>query len=680
TITTLTTRWTNYLTTLTTQPHQPITHPDILTTHEQEQLLQAQEQPEHTGPETAWITDFQDLASRIPDATALEHDGRAVTYGELNARSNRVAHWLTGLGAGEGTDVAVLLDPSFDRVATLLGVLKAGAACLALDPAHPAAYTTRLINEAHPALVITAGPAADHIVGQLPDACVAVSLDGHDAAAVPRTRPQTGPVRTDPADPAAWTRPAFVTYAAGADGRLARVVVPHPHLARLARSLRHGAAVNGDSRVSHLASPGTGAELLELAALATGAALVLAGAREPAGEELALVLDEHRITYTVLAPSQLASLAGDAMPSPAGVTTLVVTGEPDAPGLLARWSAGRRILRALGSVGLPHLDPTAHVLDGRLRPTPYGVPGSLYLVGSGPAPEDTGAVGSSTAWMPAALRGPAGAWIYRTGDVARRERDGRLRLLGRDDARVVLRGTAFALAEVETVLRERPGVTQAAVSLHEDAAGERRLVAYVVPAVANQFSATRVHEELAELLPAPLVPSAVVVLTSLPIASDGTLDRRALPEPDYAPLTERAPRTAREEVLCGLFAEMLGVSKVGVDDGFFGLGGHSLLATRLVSRIRRELGVDLSLRALFETPTVAGLTRRLDEADAQQRAALVPVQRPEVLPLSFAQQRLWFLYELEGPSATYNMPLALRLTGELDETALRGALDDLLAR
>ncbi|MFI8888635.1 amino acid adenylation domain-containing protein, partial [Streptomyces sp. NPDC053813] len=652
TITALTTRWTGLLETLTTRPEQPITHADILTTEENEQLLRAQDHTAHQDPRTAWIADFQDLAVHAAGAPALEHDGETVTYGELNARANRIAHWLTGLGAGAGRDIAVLLDRSVDRVATLLGVLKTGAACLALDPEHPVAYTTRLIGEAAPALVITEGPAGDRFGGSLPEGCVVVSPGRPDAVAVLRACPETDPAEAGPADRTAWTRPAFVTYTSDAEGRPARIAVPHLHLARLAGSLRHGAEVNGDSRVSYSASPGTDAELIELSALATGATLVLAGAGRPSGAELTRVLGEHRITHAVLAPSQLATSVGEATTPSDGVTTLVVLGEPDAPGLLARASAGRRTVRALGPAGLPLVAPPAYVLDGRLRPTPYGVPGSLYLVGSGQAPDGVGTDGSGTAWLPAELHGPAGAWIHRTGDVACRERDGGLRLVGRDDTRVVLRGTAFDLAEVEAVLRDLPGVTQAVVTLHEDPAGERRLVAHVVPAVANQFSVTRVHDELTESLPAPLVPSAVVVLEALPTASDGTVDRRALPEPDYAPLTERAPRTPREAVLCGLFADMLGVAKVGVDDGFFGLGGHSLLATRLVSRIRAVLGVDLSLRALFETPTVAGLARRLDEAEVQQRTALVPVVRPEVLPLSFAQRRLWFLYELEGPSAT----------------------------
>ncbi|MFE6667640.1 non-ribosomal peptide synthase/polyketide synthase [Streptomyces sp. NPDC057697] len=681
TITTLTGRWTALLEALTTRPEQPVTHADILTTEENEQLLRAQDHTAHEDPGTAWLADFQELAVHAAGVPALEHDGGTVTYEELNARANRVAHWLTGLGAGAGREIAVLLDRSVDRVATLLGVLKTGAACLALDPEHPVAYTARLIGEAAPALVVTEGPAADRFGGSLPDGCVVVSPDRPDAAAALRACPESDPADAVPADRTSWARPAFVTRTSDAEGRPVRVDIPHLHLARLAGSLRHGAEVNGDSRVSCPASPGTDAELIELSALATGATVVLTAPGRPVGAELTRVLDEHRITHAVLAPAQLVASSDATATPPDGVSTLVVLGEPDAPGLLARASGGRRTVRVLGPTGLPLVAPPSYVLDGRLRPTPYGVPGSLYLVGSGQAPDGVGADGSSgTAWLPAELNGPDGAWMYRTGDVACRERDGGLRLVGRDDTRVVLRGTAFDLAEVEAVLRDLPGVTQAVVTLHEDPAGERRLVAHVVPAVANQFSVIRVHDELTDALPAPLVPSAVVVLEALPTASDGTVDRRALPEPDYAPLTERAPRTPREVVLCGLFAEMLGVAKVGVDDGFFGLGGHSLLATRLVSRIRAVLGVDLSLRALFETPTVAGLARRLDEAEVRQRTALVPVVRPEVLPLSFAQQRLWFLYELEGPSATYNMPLALRLSGELDEGALRGALGDVLVR
>ncbi|WP_164494554.1 condensation domain-containing protein, partial [Streptomyces sp. ADI92-24] len=325
-------------------------------------------------------------------------------------------------------------------------------------------------------------------------------------------------------------------------------------------------------------------------------------------------------------------------------------------------------------IGRPVAGFRTYVLDERLRIVPPGVPGELYVAGPGLARGYLDRPGLTAGRFTACPFGPAGARMYRTGDLVRRRAGGELEYVGRADQQVKVRGFRVELGEVEAALAEHPAVAQAAVAAVDD-----RLVGYVVahPDVAASPAKLAVH--LRERLPDYLVPTVFMMLDALPLTPNGKLDRAALPVPEAAPAgSGRVPRTPQEQILAELFAEVLGVQRVSVDDDFFELGGHSLLATRLAARVRSVLGVELELRALFQAPTVAGLAEALARA-GRARPALAPYERPEAVPLSFAQRRLWFLHRMDA-AATYHIPLALRLAGTLDRPALNQALADVVAR
>ncbi|MFD0265490.1 non-ribosomal peptide synthase/polyketide synthase, partial [Streptomyces sp. NPDC127106] len=663
TVRTLFDRWTRLLAAAAAEPDRPIGGLEILDADERHLLLHERNATARPVPDLAVPQLFEQQAALRPNAPAVVAGDVTLTYGELNARANRFARALVGRGVGAEDVVALVLPRSVELVVGVLGVMKAGAAYLPVDPEYPRARIALMLDDARPALVVD-------------DAALVTDTDGF--------------ADTDPGVAVDVRQAAYVIYTSGSTGRPKGVVVSHAGVPSMVAAQAERLAVAPGSRVLQFTSVGFDASFWDLCgALLTGACLVLAPGDTPMA---AFAEDAPEATHVLLPPSVLASLGEGAL----GVSTLVVGGEACGAELVARWAPGRRMVNAYGPteatvcttmsaplvpsggvppIGRPIANARVYVLDEGLRLVPPGVAGELYVAGAGLARGYLGCGGLTAGRFVADPFGPAGSRMYRTGDVVRWRADGELEFVGRADEQVKVRGFRIEPGEVEAVLVSHPAVARAAVAVRDD-----RLVGYVVPDSGAVPRPGALRAYLRDRLPGHMVPSGFLVLDALPLTPNGKLDRAALPAPDLtSDAPGREPRTPQEHVMARLFAEVLGVDRVGVDDSFFDLGGHSLLATRLVSRVRSVLGAELALRTLFESPTVAGVAVALGRA-GHARPALTVTDRPERVPLSFAQRRLWFLQQMEGPAATYNVPFALRLSGQLDERALAEALADVTAR
>ncbi|UWE13786.1 non-ribosomal peptide synthase/polyketide synthase [Actinacidiphila bryophytorum] len=639
-----------------------------------------------------------DTARAHPSRTALVTAAGRLTFAALAARVDALAALLRERGATEGRVVGLAL-PRHEMVPAILGVLAAGAAYLPLDPDHPAERLEFMLRDAAPALLLTTSDLAGRL--STTSGVPTVLLDGGLPAAAPQ---QAAAVRHP--DSA-----AYVIYTSGSTGRPKGVVGTHRglanlHAAHLRDLIRPAVRDTGREvlRAVHTASFSFDGSWEPLLWLLAGHELhVVDEATMPDPAALLARLAEQRIDFVDLTPTYLRELfhhgflaAGSRTPAviavggeatPAALwqqlTALPGTAVHDLYGPTEcavdayGWHAGPG-----GTWAAPLDDIRAHVLDARLRPAPAGVPGELYLAGEGLARGYLGRPALTAERFTADPYGLPGERMYRTGDLVRRRTDGTLVFLGRADDQVKLRGFRVEPGEIEAVLTARADVSAAAVVVREDTPGARRLVGYVVPAPGCAPAPAELRAHAAAALPEHMVPAAFVTLDALPRTVNGKLDHDALPAPDVtAAPGGRGPRTLREEVLCEQFAAVLGVPAAGVDDDFFALGGHSLLAMRLVSRIRTLLGAEVPLRAVFDTPTPAGLAARLDAAGGTPRPALTGGRVPRGrLPLSAAQRRLWVLDQVQGPDPAYTIPCAWRLTGPLDRAALEAAINDVADR
>ncbi|MEV0238487.1 non-ribosomal peptide synthase/polyketide synthase [Streptomyces sp. NPDC050674] len=623
---------------------------------------------------TGWVT-------RAPDAPAVT-DGRSTwSYAELARRAGRLAAHLAASGAGPERTVALVLPRSMELIAAELAVALTGAAFLPVDPDYPAERRALMLADAAPAVVL------DDL--------------GRIRALMEGQEPETDPVPSR----ALPDHAAYVIFTSGSTGTPKGVTVTHRGIAGFATAAAERYAVGPGDRVLQFSSPSFDASVLELfISVLSGATLVVPPNGPWLGDELAAVLDEHRISHALIPPAALATL-----PDPADIgdlpslRTLIVGAEACPATLVDRWAPGRRMINSYGpteativatwtgpltagtgtpAIGSPLPGTEAHILDAALRPVPPGTEGELYVGGDGLARGYLNRPGLTAARFVAHPSGPPGARLYRTGDRVRRRADGDLEFLGRADRQVKVRGFRIEPGEIEAALMRDPEIREAVVVVRDEEPARGRLIGYVTPAdPARRPDPPRLRAGLTAALPAHMVPSAVVVLDALPLTPQHKIDLRALPAPGGAPAEQHVePRTDDERTLAAIWADVLGVDTVGVTDDFFDLGGDSILAARTLTRIREAFGARLTLRDVFTARTVGALAPLTADPAAAPPEPIPAAPRSEPVPLSSAQRRLWFLDDLADGGTEYNTGVALRLRGPLDTPALERALHRLAAR
>ncbi|WP_456279693.1 amino acid adenylation domain-containing protein [Bacillus sp. K7] len=637
---------------------------------------------------------FERQAILTPERIALICDGVQVNYQELNEKANRLAHLLIEKGLGPEQYVALALPRSPEMVASMLAVLKTGAAYLPLDPEFPADRISYMLKDAKPSCILT----TEEIAARLPDDLSVPQL------VLDQTVTQEIVKRYSPGNPnvsVSLAHPAYIIYTSGSTGRPKGVVVTLKSLSNFLLSMQEAFSLGEEDRLLAVTTVAFDISALELfLPLISGAQIVIAKKetiREP--QTLAQMIEYFDINIMQATPTLWHALVANEPETLRGLRVLV-GGEALPSGLLQAlhelqcpvtnlygptettiWSAAAFLekgVKGVPAIGKPIWNTQVYVLDHGLQPVPPGVVGELYIAGTGLARGYFRRPDLTAERFIADPYGPPGTRMYRTGDQARWRADGSLDYIGRADHQIKIRGFRIELGEIDAVIAKHPDIEQAAVVVREDQPGDKRLVAYMVAAAAIDTAELRRY--VGASIPDYMVPAAFVEMDELPLTPNGKLNRKALPAPDFSTsVSDRGPRTPQEEILCDLFAEVLGLARVGIDDSFFELGGHSLLAARLMSRIREVMGAELGIAKLFDEPTVAGLAAHLDQAQSV-RPALQRAERPEKIPLSFAQRRLWFLHCLEGPSPTYNIPVAIRLSGELDQSVLQAALYDLVCR
>ena len=647
---------------------------------------------------------FEAQAALSPDRVAVECEGSSLTYSELNRRSNRLAARLCHLGVGPESTVGALVDRSVEMALALLGALKAGGAYVPLDPAYPRERLSLMLEDSGAEVLVTtrAGflarlPEYNGNVVFLDDEREEPAEDGFD----------------NPARSVSGENAAYVIYTSGSTGRPKGVIVRRLSLVNLLLGMAESLGIAADDTLLSVTTVSFDIAALELfLPLLVGARVAIAPSQavnDPS--KLKELLDSSRASVLQATPSTYHLLLedGDGLLDRRPLKKLLCGGEALDESLARRlasggaelwnlygptettiWSSSQLVETADAAVpiGRPIANTQCFVLDARLRSVPRGATAGLYIGGDGLARGYRGLPDlTAERFVPNPFSVEPGARMYETGDLVRHLPGGELSYIGRGDQQIKLRGYRIELAEIEAALCSHESVRQAAVLLRGSGDVDRHLVAYVTAEQGAEPSASELRETLSSRIPHYMVPSRFVTLQEMPLTDNGKINRRALPDCAHYDVSEdeyTVPRTAVEQELSDIWRELLGIERVGASDNFFEMGGHSLLATRLLSRVRERFAVELSLRAVFESPTVETLATRI-EANLlrDDREGPAPVRRAPRLttaPLSFVQQRLWFMHQLEPGSAAYNIPATVRLSGKLNTVALARSLSEVVRR
>ena len=698
------------LASIAADPATPVGRLDIFTDEERQRLLVGFNDTRADYARNVAVQRlFEQQAARTPEGVAVREGETQVSYRELNARANQLAHHLRGLGVGPDDLVGIFMERSVEMMVALLGVLKAGGAYLPLDTQYPKQRVAFMLDDARPAALLT----QSGLRGELPETAAHIVCLDADRQEVARESEENPPGRV------AGDNLAYVIYTSGSTGRPKGVMISHRNLSNYMKWCSVTYAADGGGGVP-LHSP-LGFDLTVTSIftpLLTGQAVLLLDEGEGVTALGAALRSARNFGFVKITPAHLEVL-NQQVPAEeaAGCTTaFVIGGEALGGASLELWRAhapGTRLINEYGPtettvgccvyelkpgddyagaipIGRPVFNTQIYLLDTHLNPVPAGVPGELYIAGDGLARGYLNRPGlTAESFIANPFSPEPGARMYRSGDLARFTPGGDLEFLGRADHQVKIRGFRIEAGEIEAVLAAHPAVRDALVVVREDAAGDKHLVAYVVTDERHSTSLdSTLREFLRERLPVYMLPAALVALDAYPLTHNGKVDREALPDPErYRPDAEAdsaAPRTPVQEMLARIWKDVLNVGHAGPDDNFFKLGGHSLLATRVVSRARDIFQVKLELQDLFEEPTLAGLASRVETRQgASSRPQAVPITRAPrggELPLSFAQQRLWFIDQLEPGSIVYNVPAAVLLAGPLDVSALGRTLCEVVAR
>ncbi|MBW4680494.1 MAG: amino acid adenylation domain-containing protein [Microcoleus vaginatus WJT46-NPBG5] len=696
-------------------PEQRISHLPLLTAAERQQILIEWNNTQTDYPHNTCVHQlFEAQVERTPDAVAAVFQDQQLTYRQLNAKANQLANYLRSLGVGPEVFVGICLERSLEMMVAILGTLKAGGAYVPLDPAYPSERLGFILEDAQTPVLLT----QTHLVENFPQHSAQVICLDADWETIAQYNEE------NPINLAAPSNLAYIIYTSGSTGKPKGTMIPHRGLVNyLSWCTQAYAVAEGQGTLVH-SSIGFDLTVTSLfSPLLVGKSVVLL----PENQEIEALGDAIRTggdySLVKITPAHLEALSQClTTEKPAGQTrAFIIGGEALLGKTLSYWrtqSPQTRLINEYGPtetvvgcciyevpedaelsgampIGNPIANTQLYILDKHLQPVPVGLQGELYIGGAGLA---RGYLNRPDLTAEKFIANPffkkegdsvfTSNRLYKTGDLARYLPDGTIEYLGRIDNQIKLRGFRIELGEIEAALSQHSAVRETAVIVREDIAGDKRLVAYVVPSeTANSPLAKELRHFLEATLPHYMVPSAFVMLEVLPLTTNGKVDRKALPAPDASSaLSETfvAPRTPIEAALTAIWAEVLGFEQVGIHDNFFELGGHSLLGMQVISRLRNSYQVELPLRSLFEAPTVAELAQKVETAGQQELAAIAPaitpISRDLTLPLSFAQEQLWFFGQLAPDTPVYNEPATIRLIGTINIPALENSLNEIIRR